>query len=150
MRKSNFFLTTSVLGIGFILGFYTNAILRENSLPFLPQVIQTGQVVKDTGSTLGIEKNNWIDVSFDGTSFVPSAVTLPRGKALVITNKSNTILMRLESKHPDLRTPRGYGLEEKLRTVLMTPGSYEVIARGIPKAILNITVTEAQKSPLSR
>lgn len=147
MRKSNFLLTVSWLIIGFIIGFYTNAILLETSLPFLPPVMQAGAKVRDAGSTIGVEKTNWIDVSFDGTSFLPSTVSLPWGKAMVITNKSTTTLMRLESKHPDLRTPRGYGLEEKLRVVLMNPGEYEVTVRDVPKAVLTITVTGVRNTP---
>lgn len=79
-------------------------------------------------------------VRYDKKAFNPSSVTITRGNYVAITNISKTEQMHLVSKNPLLNTKRGYAFGERLQTVIVEPGTYEVYNRIFPEAKLTVKV----------
>lgn len=127
----------------FILGFYTNAILMVRPPDVLLELMGQGKKTTDyTKQRLGDTDSNAVKVSFDGQKFDPQYVSVPIGKRIEITNKSNTTLMQLVSSNDNLRTERGYGESERFIVVLMEEGIYNVSTAANSHAKLEITVTK--------
>lgn len=129
--------------VAFILGFYTNAILMVRPPDALLELLGQGKKTTDyTKQRLGHTDSNSIKVFFDGQKFDPQYVSVPIGKRIEITNKSNSELMQLVSTSEQLTTERGYGESERFIVVLMEEGVYTVSTAANSQAKLEITVTK--------
>ena len=134
---------TALFVIAFVIGFYTNAILMVKPPDAVLELISTGKKTTDySRQRLGDTDSNAVKVSFDGHKFEPQFVSVPIGKRIEITNRSNSTLMELNSNSKELRTERGYGESERFIVVLMEEGVYNVNTEAVPDAKLEITVTK--------
>ncbi|PIZ63984.1 hypothetical protein COY16_00490 [Candidatus Roizmanbacteria bacterium CG_4_10_14_0_2_um_filter_39_13] len=130
----------SVLIVGFIIGFYTNALLMFKPPDVLLKYTEAQDFAEKTQNALENSKTSEVTVEFDGTQFTPDQVVTKIGKRVEIYNRSPDRPMELISDTDQLNTTRGYGESERFRTVLMEPGVYTITTKDVPTAKLVVTV----------
>lgn len=137
MKKAILFLL-----VGFTLGFFVHALvtpdLFANGIVFLPQApqITPGQAQQTQTSDVPTETK----ITFNGSAFSRTNVTVQRSRYVSITNLSQDTKMDLSSTEPDLSTPRPYAFEEMVRTRIDKPGQYVVADRTNTSVRMVITV----------
>ena len=130
----------SVLIFGFIIGFYTNALLMYEPPEVLLKYTKAQDFAEKTQNAIANNDTSEVTVEFDGTQFTPDQVVTKIGKRVEIFNRSPDQPMELVSETDQLNTTRGYGESELFRTVLMEPGEYTISTKDVPTAKLVVTV----------
>jgi|GEM_PF-3173289 len=130
----------SMLIVGFVIGFYANALLMYEPPAVLLKYKEAQEFAKKTQSALTNKDNEEVTVEFNGTQFVPDQVVTKVGKRINIYNQSADHGMQLISDTEQLNTSRKYDESERFRTVIMEPGEYTITTQDVPSAKLVITV----------
>ncbi len=125
--------------VGFVIGFYVNALLMYSPPDFLLQAS-----TKASDIAVPLTKNNTdtngVFVEFDGKKLIPSSIRAQVGQRIGITNMSSTQQMHLLSETENLNSIRPYAESERLYAVLMKAGTYTVRVDNVPAATLSIEV----------
>lgn len=147
-RKSPFVTGSLILAI-FSAGFFTHAAFFPD-MSFSTMVLYGEYIIgTKTPSTLaeGGEKEKPAEiveviknVTYKDGIFSPSTVRVHYGNYIAIENRSEEELMWLQSSLPELSTPRGYALSEKLQVVMLKEGTHTVTNKTNPSTKLTVVV----------
>ncbi len=129
----------------FLCGFLTHALLfpdfLANGIVFQPDAVFSNLGSADKASSQPVTQATHENViSFDGTKFNRSNITIPLTDYISIRNESTETQMHLTSDNPELSTPRGYAYKEQVRTRLDKEGQFHVLEKNGSGARLTITV----------
>ncbi|KXK07720.1 MAG: hypothetical protein UZ21_OP11001000942 [Microgenomates bacterium OLB22] len=140
---------TLVTLITFIAGFFSHAAFFPD-MSFSTMLLYGEYIIgTKTPATLALdgekEKPSEIvevikNVSYKDGAFKPSTVRVHYGNYIAIENQSEQELMWLQSSLPELSTPRGFALSEKLQVVLLKEGTHQVINKANQSARLTVVV----------
>ena len=129
----------------FAAGFLTHALVfpdyLANGILFQPDAVFTNLGSSNQISNQTKEPTTHENVvTFDGSKFSRSNITIPISDYVTIRNESNETQMLLISDNSALTTPRAYAYSEQVRTRLDKEGQYHVIEKNGSNARLTITV----------
>lgn len=128
----------------FAAGFLTHALFfpdfLANGILFQPEAVFSNLGSSNSASNQPQQTTHENVVTFSGSAFSRSNITIPISDYIVIRNDSTTTQMLLISDDSELSTPRPYGYKEQVRARLDKEGQYHVIEKNGSNARLTITV----------
>lgn len=131
--------------IVFILGFFTHALffpdLFANGIMLSSDALFSNVKTASSASNQQAEaEKHVVLVTYDGTSFSRTNVTVPLSDYIVIRNESQDTQLWLAADMPELATSRGYAYKEEVRVRLDKKAQIHVLNKLNPQARLIITV----------
>jgi hypothetical protein len=129
----------------FFAGFLTHALIfpdfLANGILFQPDTIFSNLGTQDKVSNQSTPQATHENIiTFDGSRFSRSNITIPFTDYISIRNDSNEVQMWLSSDVSELTTTRGFAYKEQVRTRLDKEGQYHVMEKNGSNARLTITV----------
>lgn len=116
---------------------YDSSQMFLKSIHFIPSKSSHQTVLGDSSSDQFMTA-----VSYDGKQFEPKKVYIRKGNYVVITNRSKTALLWLQSDMPDVNTTRGYAEGEQFRFASQRVGSFTISNKVNPQSTLRLIVGE--------
>jgi hypothetical protein len=134
-----------VSAFAFLTGFYTHSLVMTPPPPVLVEQAQKmrelqSQFTENATNTAQEVNLSIVTTEFDGKYFYPPSIVVPVNRFISITNRSNSVQMKLISENNDLETIRGYAYTERLFKQLYDRGEYVVYVEGVPTAKLTVRV----------
>lgn len=135
-----------VSAFAFLTGFYTHSLVMTPPPPVLVEQAQKMRELQsqftETATNTAQEEVNLsiVTTEFDGKYFYPPSIVVPVNRFISITNRSDSVQMKLISENNDLETIRGYAYTERLFKQLYDRGEYVVYVEGVPTAKLTVRV----------
>lgn len=131
-----------LLALIFFAGFFTHAYFSPNLL-FYNKPLSLDALLKNAKTD---NQRTKIDPFFTGViyqkgQFSPQRVSIKKSNYITITNNSKTEGMWLISNNQLLNTSRPYYESEQLKTILNEIGSFTVINKVNPQAVLVVVVS---------